>query len=183
MPRDALERWIAMLLVGGVLMLTALTFVANSQFQRYQTTVDLATKSRVAIEAIQDVTRALVDAETGQRGYLLTSQRQYLEPYLSGEAAARKSLITLRQLLDDDATALPSVEKIESLAVLKLEVLATTIALHSDESPAAALAVVQRNGGKRLMDEVRKLGAQLIVAQQARLSVRASQAELASKVA
>ena len=66
-------RWIAVLLAGGILVLAALAFVANTQFQRYQTTVELATKSRLAVEAVQGVMRALVDAETGQRGYLLTS--------------------------------------------------------------------------------------------------------------
>ena len=181
--RDALEKWIALLLAGGVLILTALAFVADAQFQRYQSTVEQATKSRLAIQSIQDVTRALVNAETGQRGYLLTSQLQYLEPYRDGQAAAKSSLIELRLRLADDAAALPSVQKIESLTALKLDELAATIALHSNDSPAAALAVVQRNDGKRWMDEVRSLSAQLITAQQTQLSQRASQAELAGKAA
>ena len=182
-PRDALERWIAVLLTGGVLVLMALSFVADAQFQRYQTTVELATKSRLAVQTVQDVTRALLNAETGQRGYLLTSQMQYLEPYRDGEAAAKSSLTELRRHLADDPAALPSVEKIERLAALKLDELASTIALHGNGSPAEALAVVQRNDGKRWMDEVRSLSAQLVTAQQTQLSQRASQAELASQAA
>src|SRR5580692_2179879 len=48
------------------------------------------------------VTKALVDAETGQRGYIITGQESYLDPYHSGLASVDQTLAQVRKLTSDN---------------------------------------------------------------------------------
>ena len=46
---------------------------------------------------LQSLVQRVTDAETAQRGYIITSRREYMEPYQSAAADARSALATLRQ--------------------------------------------------------------------------------------
>lgn len=97
----------------------------------------------------------LADAETGQRGYLLTSEPQYLQPYGRGVEAARLNYSKLKQLTSDNAIQQKRLEAIELVINDKLAELAETIALH-DESPEKALEIVVSDRGKEYMDAIRR---------------------------
>src|SRR5437868_4176298 len=53
---------------------------------------------RAAINALDDLLITMEDAETGQRGYLLTSDEKYLEPFNAGETRLQSDLARVRQL-------------------------------------------------------------------------------------
>lgn len=95
----------------------------------------------------------LVDAETGQRGYLLTGGTDFLEPY-------RRSLATVPNGLDRLTAAVDShdeerLRRIELHVSDKLTELATTIAVHTTEGPEAARERVALGQGKQIMDALR----------------------------
>jgi PAS domain S-box-containing protein len=98
----------------------------------------------------------LLDAETGQRGYLLTQDESYLKPYRSGIVRARARIEVLRNL-----TLCPEVrrnlDRIAPVITAKLAELAQTVALTGSGSRNAALAIVVEGSGQRLMDEFRAL--------------------------
>jgi methyl-accepting chemotaxis protein len=133
----------------------------------YRATSELAasaewvTHSHKAKEAIAEVGSALKDAETGQRGFLLTGEERYLEPYLSGVKTVDRKIQDLRELTADNADQQKRVAKLQSLAAAKLAELAETVALRRQKGDRAAVEVVLTNKGKNVMDEARQIMAEM----------------------
>ena len=97
----------------------------------------------------------LQDAETGQRGYLLTRSEEYLEPFEIANDRARAVLEDLRTLTADNPRQQERLDRIESLVAEKLDELLQTILLLRTDGFDAALAVVQTGRGKAVMDQIR----------------------------
>jgi len=102
----------------------------------------------------------LVDAETGQRGYLLTGGDEYLEPYNQALGQLRD---TLARLKTDhfEGRNLPQTQEIEALAQAKLAELQQTIVARRGGDIAGALRIVNEGRGKMIMDRIRKLSAEV----------------------
>ncbi len=94
---------------------------------------------------------AMKDAETGQRGFLLTGTERYLDPYqlALGNIAAER--VELRRLTLDNLTQQRRLEVVAPLVDAKLAELRQTIELRRAGDTAGALAVVQSDRGKRLL--------------------------------
>ena len=180
----ALDRAIGFLLAIGILALVALAAVAHGQFAKLEDTARLAERTRDTLDSIQDVSRALLDAETGQRGYLLTSQDSYLDPYRSGAAAVEVSLAEVANRIAGDRDQQTRLDRLHVLSAQKLAEIKQTIELHA-QRPEAALAIVRNNEGKRFMDEVRSVSAEMTSYERTRLAQRtasALQARLSSEL-
>lgn len=93
---------------------------------------------------------SMQDAETGQRGYLLTLDESYLEPYKSGIKKAKVSFKYLSSLTADNPIQQERLKSINKLMNLKLDELKMTIALGDK-----AIDIVKQNYGKKYMDEIR----------------------------
>ncbi|MGO4171257.1 sensor histidine kinase [Bosea sp. TAF32] len=97
----------------------------------------------------------LRDAETGQRGYLLTGQASYLEPFTEGRAAAGPELDILAALVDADPLQTAQVAKLRDDMRLKFEELDRTIVLERAGRRDEALALVRDATGNDAMDRLR----------------------------
>ena len=177
--RDALERGIGALLIIGALVLVTLGLMAQSQFRRLHDAADKAEHSQSNLARLDEILMALLDAETGQRGYLLTSQRSYLDPYFKGVAAARVGLDRVAAAAEGLPVQRRLNAQLRELANSKLAELAQTIDLHEHHQEAAALAIVNRNDGKNLMDAIRGVSAELIATERSELVQRRAVAEAA----
>ncbi len=97
----------------------------------------------------------VVDAETGQRGYLLTNNAEYLQPYRD----SIERLVNILPAFRSAAAASPEmtqlVSNMEILQSKKLAELAATIALASDGNRPQALAIVRHNGDQQVMTAFR----------------------------
>jgi len=106
---------------------------------------------------IRSVLIDLVDAETGQRGFLLTGEESYLEPYHRGRSHIRELLRNqqrvgyMHEQLGHDG------EEIMRLAQEKLDELGRTVALRRRNDLVAALQIVRQGYGKAVMDQNRQL--------------------------
>lgn len=125
--------------------------------------------SLVITAAIDDALIDLQDLETGQRGYLITGDEDYLEPFDEGRAHFETDLKTLKSLVSDDATHAASVESIVDLSNAKLDELEETISVRRAQGFEAAQAIVRSNEGKRTMDEIRDKVSALRAAEASRL--------------
>ena len=96
------------------------------------------------------------DAETGQRGYLLTNDASYLPPYDVGSTAAPQVLADLRRLLAGSAVQTATANRLQAALGAKLAELSRTIADAKGGDPAAAIARVKQNVGNSLMEQIRK---------------------------
>jgi PAS domain S-box-containing protein len=108
-----------------------------------------------AIGAADALLSIMKDAETGQRGYLLTGEPAYLEPYEDGVARVRAQLHGLASLVADDPAQAARLPAIDSLIEATLAELARTVTLRRGGDAAGALAVVRGGTGKARMDELR----------------------------
>ncbi|MGY1644328.1 CHASE3 domain-containing protein [Geodermatophilus sp. SYSU D00703] len=100
---------VALLLTGGTVAGLARLSVLMS-VNRLEGTV------LPARQAATDLTVAFVDQETGQRGYLLTGDHTFLEPYDRGRADAESLEVRLTELLRDDATGLDLLRQVTAAA-------------------------------------------------------------------
>ena len=121
-----------------------------------------------------DTARALLsdtqDAETGQRGFIITGRASYLEPYRGAVAAIPERLAALRRLTADDAQQTKRVGELDLLLGTKLDELAHTIALSERDDWAAARAEILSDRGKVAMDGIRRTIGEIIAAESALLT-------------
>lgn len=112
---------------------------------------------------------ALVDAETGQRGYLITQDPQYLEPYETATAALDSTYRGLIDLIRDNPAQLEQIEPLEALIARKREEMMTTITLASDNKLSEALAIVRSDSGQKVMTDLRNALRDFIAAEDVKL--------------
>ncbi len=97
---------------------------------------------------------ALKDAETGQRGYLLTNRSEYLEPYHNGVINSKKYLNKSKLLILDSVESHVNIKTVENLIQQKLNELKQTIEL-SEVNRQKSLAILNSGFGKNIMDKIR----------------------------
>jgi PAS domain S-box-containing protein len=112
----------------------------------------------LSLERVLSVAR---DAETGQRGFLLTENASYLEPYYGAIAALSERMATLRSKLTGEPTAARQLDELQRLIKAKTDELTKTIELEQAGNRAAAIALVMSGQGKNLMDLIRAQIAQI----------------------
>ena len=95
------------------------------------------------------------DAETGQRGYLLTGDETYLEPYHAAVAGLQAELPRLERLVADKPHQVERLEVLQRLSTNKLAELRQTIDLRRAGQIEQALMIVRTDRGKHAMDEIR----------------------------
>jgi CHASE3 domain sensor protein len=105
---------------------------------------------------VRQVYETLSGMEASQRGYLLTGNLAYLDPYLRDSATIDTTIATFERLYQGDDEARSLVSEILPLARAKQAELADTIALARAGERDAALAIVNGNHGKELMDQFDK---------------------------
>jgi signal transduction histidine kinase/CHASE3 domain sensor protein/DNA-binding NarL/FixJ family response regulator len=115
---------------------------------------------------------AMKDAETGQRGYLLTGVEAYLDPYYIALGAQAAELATLRRMTSGDAVEQRRLDIIEPLVKAKLDELEHTIALRRGGDIPGAVAIVQSDRGKATMDRLRDTIDAMLASEQALLQRR-----------
>ena len=121
-------------------------------------------------EAIQSVDRTLMlreeteaflsllkDAETGQRGFVVTGDRHYLAPYDAAQASVGRQLERLGGLTGEMPDQHARVVALESLVRRKLDELRDTIMARERAGFAAAAQIVATGQGKHVMDEIRSV--------------------------
>lgn len=132
----------------------------------------LVDRSHRVIEATAGVLSDLVDAETGQRGYILTSEKKYLDPYLASVQSVEKSFLSLTDLLKNDQRQLKFCSSLKPWIDRKLDELRETISLHDDGQRDVAIAIVKQDRGKRFMEEIRNITGQIIEREKLTLTER-----------
>ncbi|HET6929977.1 MAG TPA: PAS domain S-box protein [Candidatus Acidoferrum sp.] len=151
------KRWI---LTGFIASAIILAFVGWESYRDTVRTAEAAASRKHSFEiqlALDEAAARLVDAETGQRGYLLTGDDAYLEPYHAATKSLGQVMNQVKQLVADDPAQLEHVQELEPLVQHKLDELQVTIDLRRSKDLAAANRVVQQGSGKELMDRIREV--------------------------
>jgi len=112
------------------------------------------------LHAVDQVLQSEVNAETGQRGYLITGKPAYLLPYNVGLAAVQGNIELLQSLLPDTPANRAGIARLRSLSAFKLLEMADTIRLYQTSGYSAAKALVDNNSGQNALDGIRVILAQ-----------------------
>lgn len=104
---------------------------------------------------LDDLFQDLVDAETGQRGYLLTQDESYLEPYKAALQKVHAHMQEVASLLSDNPDQQRRLEVLRPLIEVKTGQMAESIRLAKENGFAAAVALVKLHRGKETMDQIR----------------------------
>jgi signal transduction histidine kinase len=103
----------------------------------------------------------VTDAETGQRGFLLTGKDSYLEPYHLALDVTNRHNDRLEQLVAVIPNQRANIVALRIVIAHKFAELQETVQLRQDNSLEAALKVVQTDLGQRLMNDIRELMTQI----------------------
>lgn len=120
----------------------------------------------------QRITARLLELETSRRGYLLTLEPAYLEPYRAGLARLDTELRALSSATADRPDLAADIQRLLELVGARRAELAQTIDLVDTQGVSSALIVVHGNRGKALMDDIRQVLSHLDAAASATRSQR-----------
>jgi methyl-accepting chemotaxis protein len=118
----------------------------------------------------------LTDAETGQRGYVITGDESYLEPYRSGTSGVEAAFERLRRLTADNPDQQHRLDNIRPLIDAKFAELKLTIDMRRAKGFAATAKTVSNGSGKTLMDQIRRIISDMDADEQDLLQKRTAQA-------
>jgi signal transduction histidine kinase len=126
---------------------------------------------------LEETLSTLKDAETGQRGYLLTGDENYLRPYQQAIAQISTSIDSLRKLTADNPKYEQPLYILQQRITAKLAELEVTIKLRREQGFDAAVAVVRTNRGKQIMDNIRQQIAEMKALENSLLQQRAKESQ------
>ncbi len=156
------------IVAGGWLSLRQLG-VLNERFDRIDHTHQVMLRS-------EEFLSLLKDAETGQRGFILTGDESFLEPFTESRRRANETLDALGTLMGDNPDQVKRISDIRRLADLKFDELDSTILLRRQGDTQAAVEKVRTKAGQAYMDELRASVASILSTEENLLAQR--QAEL-----
>jgi CheY-like chemotaxis protein/CHASE3 domain sensor protein len=160
--------------VGLGVAVLAVLFIAIFSFRSLQDRAVSAarvTHSLQVIEHLGTVLSTLKDAETGQRGYLLTGEEKYLEPFANAEADLPGQLNALRELAVEPDQKL-RLSEIQRFSAEKISELRTTVDLRRQNNLQGALAIVRTDRGRASMDRLRAIAIEMELAERRTLQLR-----------
>jgi signal transduction histidine kinase/DNA-binding response OmpR family regulator/CHASE3 domain sensor protein len=115
----------------------------------------LVTHTHEVLSALSDVLSLMKDAETGQRGFIITGDERYLQPYTFATKQVSKRLQEIEKLVADNPLQLSQLPALQSAVEAKMSELADTIKLRRNEGFEPAQALVNADRGREVMDRIR----------------------------
>jgi signal transduction histidine kinase/CheY-like chemotaxis protein len=165
---------VALVIGRGVMLIVSL-----SELEKRQAAVE---RSDDVVALLADYVSQLKDAETGQRGYVLTGDQAYLEPYHTAVQTIRRHDNELKRLAAANPALAPRIVHLQTESAAKLKELADTIAERTNVGFEAARNRVRAGDGKRSMDAIRAEARALVADEKTqRTSLQAEAAGMASQ--
>jgi len=132
------------------------------------------------LAALDAIIENLADAETGQRGFVITGVDAYLDPFLRGKEGIEKAFDRIKELTADNAAQRKRTDALYLLKTAKLAELQETIDLRRTKGFEAAVEVIRSGRGKRVMDEIRALVGEMQTEERNLMNKRQLEAESSS---
>ena len=134
----------------GFLLLTVV-------FVEYRRAIDWVDHTHKVIFAVEELQSSLSDAESSQRGFLLSQDRRYLAPYAEGAERSRRQLDRLDSLTADNPAQQDKVKALRALTHAKLDRMAEILRQADGPGLDRALATFREGSNAGLMTDIRQL--------------------------
>ena len=165
--------WVMVLAIAAA---ATMVFISEVSYWRSAGTLQELSAMGAARTQIQVLERSMLDAETGQRGYLLTRRKEYLEPYALALQRIEEAYRVLDAYYGADAESQALLQRLHQLTETKLSELALTLQLYEEGRGKAGQEILMTDIGREKMDAIRATSAELLEYQTR--AVSASRAEL-----
>ena len=144
--------------------LAALAMFAISEvsYQDATSSLDSLGQRAAARNRLHQVAKGLLDAETGQRGYLLSNRQEYLAPYRDAQEVLHEATSWLKDYYAKDPAKAQLMQQLDSAVAEKLSELSTSIELHDKGEQERWRDLLLSDIGKEKMERVRTLTEQLL---------------------
>jgi len=149
----------------------AMLAISEASYQDATSSLNRLGERAAARGKLNDLVKALLDAETGQRGYLLTERREYLRPYEQAQKESHDLLAWLSNYYAKEPEIAPTMLELANETEAKLSELATTIELHDRGVENGWRELMLSDIGREKMEHVRKLGERLLEHETAEVAV------------
>lgn len=120
---------------------------------------------------------SLKDAETGQRGFIITGNPEFLAPYNDALPTIARQLTHLRELTRDTPSVWPHLDELSTSIDVKLAEMLRALEARRSSGLEAAVTVISDGVGRKAMDEVRRAAAALDQEEQRLLDLRRREAD------
>ena len=142
---------------------------------------NLVAHSHEVLDELGGTLSALKDAETGQRGFVITGDEEYLRPYAAALPAMGRHLMRLKELTAGDEGQRRSLAELEGKIADRLALISDSIHLRRASGFAAAEQLISTGRGKRMMDDIRALAAEMSARENARLERRRAESDQSAR--
>jgi diguanylate cyclase (GGDEF)-like protein len=155
----------------------------------YQITNDLIKNNSLTTHTYEVITKLettislLVDAETGHRGYVITGDEKFLEPYYAATPHIEATISELRRLTSDNPSQQQRMPELERRSATRLAIIKEVIELRRRNEIDAATQIIKSGSGKVEMDAVRRIIKEMQEEEQRLLKVRLEKSQLATRKA
>lgn len=171
------------LIAGVSTALATMVFIGALTFRtiaRSRDDIGWVTHTHLVLEALDALSANVTDAETGQRGFLLTGQEPYLRPYNDALSQVQESTRALRDLTSDNPVQQSNLNRLEPVVALKLAELQARIDMRKRDGLDAAAKAVREGSGRLHMDQIRAVIAEMKDEEQRLLTARTQEASVSS---
>ncbi|MHB8724039.1 MAG: methyl-accepting chemotaxis protein [Casimicrobiaceae bacterium] len=167
----------------ALVILIAIAAASYRSTAKLTTTAELVAHSHEVLEKLETVLSTLKDAETGQRGYIITGDDRYLEPFRAAQGSISQNVKALRELTQDNVNQQRRLDTLEPLIEGKFAELQETIDARKDKAKGfdVALQLVLTDKGKKLMDEMRRTIGAMAREENALLKERADESQASAR--
>lgn len=146
-----------LMLIVGTIVLTGIIISSLWLVERNQATFAYIIQERDIRRAAADLLQTLVDAETGQRGYVLTQDESFLGVYEKSLAEVRQNLALVADLVKDRPIKEERIPELRRLSESKLEEMIHSVELTRSGRQDEAIQLIKSELGRVLMDDIRAI--------------------------
>ena len=150
-----LERLIPLGFTIAIVLLIFIIFLALRGTGSFTEALRWEKHTQEVLMQLDDTLQLTVDAEASGRGFLITGEESYLEPYNNTNQKIGENLTKLRALVADNPEQSAAVSKLETLTLERLAFLKKSVELRRTNTLEQVREQLPKNRGKELMDEIR----------------------------
>ena len=155
----------------GVMAYRSINTLAN--------TSQVVAHTHLVLERLADVLNVLQDAEIGARGYIITGDESFLQPYQNAETKIVTTVNKLRAQISDNAVQQKRIAQAEPIIVAKIALTKRQIEMRKARELDALTKLVQTGEGQKLMDDLRHIFSEMEQEERNLLKQRAAEVEAA----
>lgn len=171
----------ALALGVGFLLLMISALASTAAFERRLAHTASVRQSMEVQTRVADMLALIQDAETGQRGYLLTGDPAYLAPFDLGVREASKAIDALIVVTQDNPSQQANLRTLDGLVEAKMAELSETVDLRRRNQGPEALRLIRSNAGKATMDAIRETVDKIRSEERILLNIRDAESEKSAR--